>query len=61
MSRGGQAVFPGDVPGRAALGSGNNPPVFDPDLFRTLVAVAETGSFTRAARRVHLTQATVSQ
>ena len=35
--------------------------MFDPDLFRTLVAVAETGSFTRAARRVHLTQATVSQ
>lgn len=35
--------------------------MFDPDLLRTLLAVAETGSFTRAARRVHLTQATVSQ
>ena len=35
--------------------------MFNPDLLRTLVAVAETGSFTRGARRVHLTQATVSQ
>ena len=31
------------------------------DLLRTLAAVADTGSFTSAARRVHRTQAAVSQ
>ena len=33
---------------------------FDPTLLRTFVAVAETGSFTRAAQRQHLTQSAVS-
>lgn len=33
----------------------------DPSLLRSFCAVAETGSFTRAARGVHLTQSTVSQ
>jgi DNA-binding transcriptional LysR family regulator len=32
-----------------------------PDLLRSFVAVAHTGSFTRAAERVHLSQSTVSQ
>jgi DNA-binding transcriptional LysR family regulator len=32
-----------------------------PDLLRSFVAVAQTGSFTRAAARVHLSQSTVSQ
>ena len=32
-----------------------------PDLLRSFVAVAQTGSFTRAAERVHLSQSTVSQ
>lgn len=33
----------------------------DPALLQGFVAVAESGSFTRAAERVHLTQSTVSQ
>jgi DNA-binding Lrp family transcriptional regulator len=32
----------------------------DLDLARTFVAVVETGSFVRAAERVHVTQSTVS-
>jgi len=35
--------------------------VFDPELLATFVAVAETGSFTRAAERIGLSQPTVSQ
>lgn len=35
--------------------------MFDPALLRTFVAVAETGSFTRAAQQVQLSQPTVSQ
>lgn len=34
---------------------------FDLDLLRTFEAVVSSGSFTRAAERVHLTQSTVSQ
>lgn len=33
---------------------------FDPDQLRTFVAIAETGSYTRAADRVHKTQSAVS-
>jgi DNA-binding transcriptional LysR family regulator len=33
---------------------------FDPTLLRTFVAVADTGSFTRAAQRQHLTQSAIS-
>lgn len=33
---------------------------FDPTLLRTFVAVADTGSFTRAAHRQHLTQSAIS-
>ncbi|MGQ4583351.1 LysR substrate-binding domain-containing protein [Lysobacter sp. F60174L2] len=33
---------------------------FDPTLLRTFVAVVDTGSFTRAARRQHITQSAVS-
>ncbi len=33
---------------------------FDPVLLRTFVAVTETGGFTRAAHRLHLTQSAVS-
>lgn len=33
---------------------------FDPSLLRTFVAVTETGGFTRAAERLHLTQSAVS-
>ena len=33
---------------------------FDPALLRTFVAVADTGSFTRAAQRQHLTQSAIS-
>ena len=36
-------------------------PRLDPVLLQSFVAVAESGSFTRAAQRVHLTQSTVSQ
>ncbi|GAB3385952.1 LysR substrate-binding domain-containing protein [Humibacter soli] len=35
--------------------------VFDPDLLATFLAVVETGSFTRAAERLGLSQPTVSQ
>lgn len=35
-------------------------PVLDPDNLRSLVAIAETGSFTAAASRVHRTQSAVS-
>lgn len=34
--------------------------MFDPVLLRSLVAVAETGSFTRAAEQLHLTQSAIS-
>lgn len=34
---------------------------FDLDLLKTFAAVVDTGGFTRAAERVHLTQSTVSQ
>lgn len=34
--------------------------MLDPDLLRTFVAIAETGSFTEAAARVHRTQSAVS-
>ncbi|UOF14184.1 LysR family transcriptional regulator [Lysobacter capsici] len=33
---------------------------FDPALLRTFVAVTETGGFTRAAERLHLTQSAIS-
>ena len=33
----------------------------DPVLLRSLVAVVDTGSFTRAADSTHLTQSTISQ
>jgi DNA-binding transcriptional LysR family regulator len=35
--------------------------MFDPALLRTFLAVAETGSFTRAGQRLQLSQPTVSQ
>ena len=34
--------------------------IFDPIQLRTLVAIAESGSFTKAAARVHLTQSAIS-
>ncbi len=34
--------------------------IFDPVQLRTLVAIAESGSFTKAAARVHLTQSAIS-
>ncbi|WP_240531183.1 helix-turn-helix domain-containing protein [Variovorax boronicumulans] len=33
---------------------------FDPTLLRAFVAVKETGGFTRAAERLHLTQSAIS-
>ena len=33
---------------------------FDLDLLRTFAAVVDTGGFTKAAERIHLTQSTVS-
>jgi DNA-binding transcriptional LysR family regulator len=41
-------------------GSAAMPPTLEPDLLRTFIAIAETGSFTAAARRVHRTQSAVS-
>jgi DNA-binding transcriptional LysR family regulator len=35
-------------------------PTLEPDLLLTFIAIAETGSFTAAARRVHRTQSAVS-
>jgi DNA-binding transcriptional LysR family regulator len=35
--------------------------MFDPRLLRAFVAIADTGSFTYAAERLHLTQSTISQ
>lgn len=36
------------------------PITLEPDLLRTFIAIAETGSFTAAAKRVHRTQSAVS-
>ncbi len=36
------------------------PRILEPDLLQSFVAIAETGSFTEAARRVHRTQSAVS-
>lgn len=36
-------------------------PLLDPHLLQSFVAIVETGSFTRAGERVHLTQSTISQ
>ena len=36
-------------------------PLLDPHLLQSFVAIVETGSFTRAGERVHLTQSTLSQ
>ena len=38
-----------------------NRPLFDLDLLRALVMVADCGSFTTASARLHSTQSTVSQ
>ncbi|MCA3871371.1 MAG: LysR family transcriptional regulator, partial [Burkholderia sp.] len=38
-----------------------NRPLFDIDLLRALVMVADCGSFTTASARLHSTQSTVSQ
>ncbi|MCS3455540.1 DNA-binding transcriptional LysR family regulator [Aeromonas sp. BIGb0405] len=35
--------------------------MLDPQLLRSFVAIVDTGSFTRAGERVHLTQSTISQ
>jgi DNA-binding transcriptional LysR family regulator len=35
--------------------------MFDPRLLRAFVAIADTGSFTQAAERLHSTQSTISQ
>ncbi len=35
--------------------------MLDPLLLRSFVAIIDTGSFTRAGERVHLTQSTISQ
>ena len=39
----------------------SNRPLFDLDLLRSIVVVADCGSFTTAAARLHSTQSTVSQ
>lgn len=39
----------------------NRYPMFSPQQLLSFVAVSETGSFTRAADRVYLSQSTVSQ
>ena len=36
-------------------------PLLDPQLLQSFVVIVETGSFTRAAERIHLTQSTLSQ
>lgn len=36
-------------------------PMLDPLLLRSFVAIIDSGSFTRAGERVHLTQSTISQ
>lgn len=36
-------------------------PMFDPRLLRAFVTIADTGSFTAAADRLHMTQSTISQ
>lgn len=36
-------------------------PLLDPHLLQSFVAIVETGSFTRAGERMHLTQSTISQ
>jgi DNA-binding transcriptional LysR family regulator len=33
-------------------------PLLDPQLLQSFVVIVETGSFTRAAERIHLTQST---
>lgn len=38
-----------------------NDVVFDPRLLEAFVAVADAGSFTAAAHRLHSTQSTISQ
>ena len=35
--------------------------ILDPILLRSLIAVVDSGSFTRAAESTHLTQSTISQ
>lgn len=45
----------------ASSGGLNNDAMLDPDLLRSFLAVVDTGSFTRAAASVHLSQSTVSQ
>ena len=44
-----------------ASSSKPNSPLFELDLLKAIVAVAECGSFTTAAARLHSTQSTVSQ
>lgn len=39
----------------------NNATMFDPRLLRAFVTIADTGSFTVAADRLHMTQSTISQ
>lgn len=46
---------------RMATSGKTNGPLFDLDLLRALLAVADCGSFTAASARLHSTQSTVSQ